>query len=844
MHRSTLWIASSLFLLVLGAARAEEILLTIPQPNGGYSQYFGRSVANVGDHDGDGHDDFVVGQPGYYFNSGDTSGRAHFFSGGPLVDGRPELTAQGVWGSRLGWSVTALGDFNADGDPDFAASRPGSTTPQVELFWGGAALDAVPDLTLGNGLSDSWYGNVISGGHDLNGDGHPDLAVGAILEDVEPSRQGRVWVYFGGPEADSVADLVIDAPLSGVGFGYDLHLGQDVTGDGWADLLVLGHSPHRLQVYAGGPALDNVSDLAMSLPVLPAFSFSQVPSHLTGQVTCGDLDGDGFAEIVLGLPFLVGGGQVQVLQGGPDLDNQPEAVISGHFPDEYFGSMVDVSGDVDGDGFLDLVAGSRGPLASNLAGYVNLFPGGDLAGLTSRVIMRSADINGRFGYSAVSLGDISGDQGDDLLVGSGHPYGYAWIVNEFFYDQDDDGLPDLEQGHPDCDGDQVPDPAQIWLWPYQDCAADGFLDACQIAADPGLDCDGDGTIDSCTLATQPGLDCDGNGELDQCQLAADPGQDCDASGVLDACELADAPELDCNGDGLLDLCQLAANPGLDCDADGVFDGCQIAADYLLDRDQDDVLDYCQYPGKLSLYADPAYTTHRLQSASGGLVGPFYLVLSLPERGGDLTHVELELTFPVEVTAVQVVPALGYDADNSAEGLSLYFFPARAPDAAGNLLLAQVFVFLADPVPDSVALGIAGNSSAVGNPDFEEPVYEDHHGAVRLVTATESGFIYGPASDVPSSEPVLRLAVSNHPNPFNPSTSIQLDLPRAGAARLEILDLTGRLVRKFELTPAAPGRQSISWLGRDHQGRHVASGVYLARVSQGVQVAQTKLVLLR
>lgn len=843
MHRSWLWTAIGLFLLVFGTARAEEILLTIPQPNGGYSQYFGRSVANVGDHDGDGYDDFVVGQPGYYWNNGDPSGRVHFFSGGPLVDGTPEFSPQGVWGSRLGWSVTALGDFNADGDPDFAAGRPGGATPQVSLFWGGAVLDAEPDLTLGNGLSNSWFGSVVSGGHDLNGDGFPDLAVGAILEDVEPSRQGRVYVYFGGPGADSVADLVIDAPSPGVGFGFDLHLGQDVTGDGWADLLVLGWSPHQLVVYAGGPELDGAADLTLALSTLHPFSFSQDPSWFMGQVTCGDLDGDGHADIVLGLPYQAGGGQVRVLRGGPDLDTQAEAVISARYSDEYFGLMLDVSGDYDGDGKLDLVAGSRGPGAEVLAGYLTMFPGGDLAGLESRVIMRSDNLSGRFGRAAVSLGNIAGDQGDELLVGSGHPYGYAWIVNEFFYDQDDDGLPDREQGYADCDGDLVPDPAQIWLWPSQDCAADGVLDACQIAADPSLDCDNDGLIDSCTLAAQPGLDCDGNGELDRCQLAADPGLDCDANGTLDSCDLVGHPERDCDGNGLLDSCEMAANPDLDCDADGIFDACQIAADYLLDADQDSVLDYCQYPGKLALYADPAYTTHRLLAESGGLVGPFYLVLNVPERAANLTHVELELILPPEVIGTQIVPVLGYDADDSPAGLSL-FFTARAPDAAGNLLLAQVFVVLTDPVPASVTLGLTGNSSDAGNPDFEEPIYTDSLGAHRLVTATESGFIYGTASGVPSADSVVSLAVSNHPNPFNPNTSIQLDLPRAGAARLEILDLTGRLVQRFELTAETPGRQTVSWLGRDNQGRHVASGVYLARVSQGVQVAQTKLVLLR
>ena len=174
--------------------RAEEILLTIPQPPpGNYSQYFGRSVANVGDHHGDGHDDYIVGMPGYSASGGSTVGRMYFFSGGPGLFSEPQWISIGSgWDNRMGWSVTGLGDFNADGQPDYASSHPGAETPGVRVFYGGPDQDGNWDLELTNAEPYSWFGGTISGGHDLNGDGHPDLAVAANLDATGISDSGRI----------------------------------------------------------------------------------------------------------------------------------------------------------------------------------------------------------------------------------------------------------------------------------------------------------------------------------------------------------------------------------------------------------------------------------------------------------------------------------------------------------------------------------------------------------------------------------------------------------------------------------------------------------------------------
>jgi hypothetical protein len=645
---------------------------------------------------------------------------------------------------------------------------------------------------------------------------------------------------------DFYVDMVLDAPIPTEGFGLTLTVAPDVTGDGQPDLLVMNLGPNQLLVYAGGPQFDGTPDFNLDLPGSWAFPTFSHPDLILPLAVAGDIDGDGQAEIAVSLPFVVDGGQVWILDAGTDLDSEVDAVLHGRRYGEYFGRMLDISGDYDGDGIQDLLVGSRGAGDTYLSGFLYVYPGGDLDSLAPSLIMTDVAGNRRFGASAVSLGDFEGDGGDELLVGSVSPYGYVWIIDEMFFDCDDNDVPDLDEGAEDCDQDGVPDSCQA-LWEGEDCDGNLAIDACEITFDPDLDCDGNGVLDTCQMPGNiyPDPDCDDNGVLDVCQITADSSLDCDDDGKLDSCEIAQFPVLDCNGDGLLDDCQWAEDPSQDCDGNGEYDGCQIAADHLLDSDLDGVLDYCQFPGKLALYADPNYTTHALFTEELGPVGPFYLVLNVPEAAAGITHVELELVVPPELSGVQVVldAGMGFDGDPRTEGLSL-FFPAVSPDVNGNLEIARVWPIVAQQGITGVSIDIVGNSSISGSEDFDEPIYTDQLGEDRLITEIERGFLNAAVTDVPDRPGPAVLSVTNHPNPFNPRTTIQLEFPRSGAARLEIMDLSGRVVRHFDLQVDAPGMRPVVWQGRDNQGRQVSSGVYLARVNQDGQQAQTKLVLLR
>jgi spore coat protein CotH len=100
------------------------------------------------------------------------------------------------------------------------------------------------------------------------------------------------------------------------------------------------------------------------------------------------------------------------------------------------------------------------------------------------------------------------------------------------------------------------------------------------------------------------------------------------------------------------------------------------------------------------------------------------------------------------------------------------------------------------------------------------------------------------SPVDSVTPAISMSLGNYPNPFNPHTRLQFELPITGEARLEIFDVSGHLVKTLLDGELPAGIHHLEWTGRDESGRQLASGVYLARISQGREFKHRRLVLLR
>jgi hypothetical protein len=314
---------------------------------------FARSLANVGDVNGDRLDDLLVGAS--LFSEG--RGRVYLLLGRP----RSEMTIDHVFTgsvihSRVGEAVASAGDMNGDGYSDIIVGSSGSDQAMgaAQIFWGDPSPDLQPDLTLvGEGGS---FARQVAGVGDVNGDTFDDVVVSASSFDA---FRGRVYVYFGGVAPDSLADLVLDGSAEHEGFGACVARVGDLNDDGFSELAVstfpivpdypaLG----RIRVYFGGPQADVVADLTLTGKQLDdGFGFSFAGGD--------DLDGDGVADLVVGVPWADGSrGTAYVYCGGEDVDSVEDLVLSGQQSSDRFAYSVALTPDLTGDGRSEISVGA------------------------------------------------------------------------------------------------------------------------------------------------------------------------------------------------------------------------------------------------------------------------------------------------------------------------------------------------------------------------------------------------------------------------------------------------------------------------------------------------------
>jgi hypothetical protein len=345
----------------------------------------GTAVA-LGDVNGDGYADLVVGAP--YYDSGFTDvGRVTIYYGGSdaTVDG----TITGGSGTMSLGSALAVGDVNGDWNADVVAGAPGYDTGgtdigQTLVYFGAAGLgafDTTADGTLAGAAAGEQFGFSVAAGGDANGDGYGDIVVGAPFNDTGATDRGQAYVFFGGSPFNATSDGTL-AGGSGTGdqFGFAVTFVWDLTNDGFSDVAV--GAPYsdatsadggRVRIYNGGTG--TAFNTGADFTVTPG----EAGDHMGWAVSYCNRNGDAYWDLIVGVP-LGGGfdlGQVELYYGAATFDvTSDESLIASGGVER--GRAVG-AGDVNGDNNGDVLAGD--PLNSSSAGAVVVFYGGTIVGL-------------------------------------------------------------------------------------------------------------------------------------------------------------------------------------------------------------------------------------------------------------------------------------------------------------------------------------------------------------------------------------------------------------------------------------------------------------------------------
>ncbi|MFO1053786.1 MAG: hypothetical protein U1F36_16340 [Planctomycetota bacterium] len=316
-------------------------------------------------------------------------------------------------GDTLGRAVACVGDVDQDGADDFAVGADqtdatGRDSGAVYVYSG--RTRAVLFTLQGDSIGD-FFGAAVGGAGDVDADGVPDVVVGAYGDDPPLSLDlGAVYVFSGRTHAQLYK-------FSGVGIedrmGYSVAGAGDVNADGFADVIGGAYTSDAAAVDGGQAVVWSGRDGS----VLWTFSGTQSTQYLGWSVAgAGDVDRDGFSDVVVGAVGDAAGG---VLAGTAIVYSGRTGAeiwrLNGNAADLQ-GAGVAGAGDVDLDGYDDILVGA--PFADDGGvdfGSARLYSGRTGARIYTLVPVVPYTL---FGYPVGAAGDLDGDGHPDMLVGA------------------------------------------------------------------------------------------------------------------------------------------------------------------------------------------------------------------------------------------------------------------------------------------------------------------------------------------------------------------------------------------------------------------------------------------
>lgn len=323
------------------------------------SDSLGCSTAGAGDVNSDGFEDVLIGAKGFSLNTG----RAYIHLGSSSMDNVPDIILNGEnQGDEFGCSVSSAGDVNNDGFDDVIVGAQGysSATGRAYIFFGGTSMDNTPDVILTGEAASSYFGRSVSSGGDVNNDNYDEVVVGADRYSQVLSDAGKAYLFYGGASMNNVPDLTFASNNQGSRFGTAIGSG-DVNNDNFSDIIIGSPFEYRgadstkgaAFVYLGAAAMDSVSDVLLRAgdTNTTALGFS---------IATGDRNSDGYDDVCIGSPlYLSNAGAVYWFYGGIPMNGNQDEIFAGQGANHQTGYAV-AAGDMNNDNNVDFIIGEFG----------------------------------------------------------------------------------------------------------------------------------------------------------------------------------------------------------------------------------------------------------------------------------------------------------------------------------------------------------------------------------------------------------------------------------------------------------------------------------------------------
>ncbi|WP_218127087.1 integrin alpha [Catalinimonas alkaloidigena] len=327
------------------------------------------------------------------------------------------------------------------------------------------AGDGLLFSTLSDLTTPTLYGYSVSGAGDVNGDGYDDVLVGAptYVEIINVSAEtfnfvsvGAAFLYLGSATGPSITPDEVLQPTTEAGalMGFSVSGAGDVNGDGYDDVLVgapgdrtnltiglgtVSVAVGKVYVYSGA---DFDGDL-MTSPTVSATVFPKQadfgvlvstpanPLYGFSVSEAGDVNGDGYADVIVGAPaytdlvLLNVSGRADIYHGSSTgLGSAPARKIKGGLASGLFGYSVDGGAKINNDTYDDVIVGAPASMGAGLTGAAYVFHGSatgitatSTAGAATSLRPVGLELNTLFGFSVSTLNDVNSDGRDDVAVG-------------------------------------------------------------------------------------------------------------------------------------------------------------------------------------------------------------------------------------------------------------------------------------------------------------------------------------------------------------------------------------------------------------------------------------------